>query len=238
MSAGATLVEERQGADGRRASAATRPLRVALLTNENAPYRVPLYTELGNTEGWQFRVYTCIDREHDRLWEVARDVGFETRKSFSLRYTRNQRVEGGKDYVTRRPVHVPLGVVPDMVRFRPDVVISDEFGARTLLAALTAKMVGHRLIVCSESTPHTESNPSLKQRACAACCGGGSTATSATACRPGSTWKTWGLSRMTSSRLGRLWTWSRSRGKYPRRGETSCGPSGAFGESASSTWGT
>ena len=92
-----------------RASAATRPLRVALLTNENAPYRVPLYTELGNTEGWQFRVYTCIDREHDRLWEVARDVGFETRKSFSLRYTRNQRVEGGKDYVTRRPVHVPAG---------------------------------------------------------------------------------------------------------------------------------
>jgi glycosyltransferase involved in cell wall biosynthesis len=139
-----------------------RPLRVALLTNENTPYRVPLYRELASTPGWDFRVYTCIEREHDRLWNIADTNGFITKKSFSLSYKRSRNVDGA---VLQRQVHFPLGIVSDVLKFRPDVVFSNEFGVRTLLASLTSKLMGHRLIVYSESTPHTERNASRRQLA-------------------------------------------------------------------------
>jgi len=45
---------------------AGRPLRIALLTNEVPPYRAPFYQELAATSGWDFSVFTCIDREADR----------------------------------------------------------------------------------------------------------------------------------------------------------------------------
>ncbi len=142
-----------------------RPLRVALLTNENTPYRVPLYRELAATQGWDFRVYTCVDREFDRLWNVTDTNGFITKKSFSLSYMRRQLVDTHNKIEMPRQVHLPVGIVPDMIKFRPDVVLSNEFGARTMLASLTAKLLGHRLIVYSESTPHTEVHSSRKQLA-------------------------------------------------------------------------
>jgi glycosyltransferase involved in cell wall biosynthesis len=139
-----------------------RALRVALLTNENTPYRVPLYRELASTPGWDFRVYTCIDREHDRLWKIADTNGFITKKSFSLAYKRKLKTEGA---VQKQQVHLPVGIVSDILKFRPDVVFSNEFGVRTLLASLTSKLIGHRLIVYSESTLHTERNASRRQHA-------------------------------------------------------------------------
>lgn len=139
-----------------------RPLRIALLTNENTPYRVPLYRELASTPGWDFRVYTCIDREHDRLWKIADTNGFITKKSFSLAYKRKLKTDGP---VQKQQVHLPVGIVSDVLRFRPDVVFSNEFGVRTLLASLTSKLIGHRLIVYSESTLHTEKDASRRQHA-------------------------------------------------------------------------
>jgi glycosyltransferase involved in cell wall biosynthesis len=150
---------EHSSADNQRTR---RPLRVALLTNENTPYRVPLYRELASTPSWDFRVYTCIDREHDRLWKIADTNGFITKKSFSLAYKRKLKTEGP---VQKQQVHVPVGIVSDMLKFRPDVVFSNEFGVRTLLASITSKLVGHRLIVYSESTLHTEKDASRRQHA-------------------------------------------------------------------------
>jgi glycosyltransferase involved in cell wall biosynthesis len=141
-----------------------RPLRVALLVNENAPYRLPLYRSLASTPHWDFKVFTSIDREYNRMWEVPKEVGFPTKKSYSLEYSRRHRVAGPGNYSTRRQVHLPIGVIADMLRFRPDVVISQELGARTLLATLTAKLLRHRLIIISESTPHTEMAPTRAQQ--------------------------------------------------------------------------
>jgi glycosyltransferase involved in cell wall biosynthesis len=134
-----------------------RPLRVALLTNENTPYRVPLYRELAATPGWDFHVFTCIDREFDRLWDVTEPTGFKTKKSYSLKYVRRQNFGNEHACKVKKEVHLPIGVVPDLLKFRPDVVFSNEFGLRTMLATITAKLIGHKLIVYNEATPHTES---------------------------------------------------------------------------------
>jgi glycosyltransferase involved in cell wall biosynthesis len=142
-----------------------RPLRVALLTNENTPYRVPLYRELASTSGWDFQVFTCIDREFDRLWEVTEPTGFKTKKSYSFKYIRHQNFGIMDVCHAKKEVHLPVGVVADILKFRPEVVVSNEFGMRTLLAATTAKMIGHKLVVYNEATCHTEKYISRPQRA-------------------------------------------------------------------------
>lgn len=141
-----------------------RPLRVALLTNENTPYRVPLYRELAATPDWDFRVFTCIDREFDRLWDITDPTGFKTKKSYSLRYIRRQKFGDSHECKVKKEVHLPFGIVSDVLKFRPDVVLSNEFGMRTLLASLTAKLASHKLVVYNEATCHTESCIGRSQR--------------------------------------------------------------------------
>lgn len=141
-----------------------RCLRVALLTNENVPYRLPLYRELARTADWNFKVFTSIDREFDRQWDVAEPLGFATKKSFSISYMRRQRFHAQGECNVPRQVHLPLGTIPDLLRFRPHVAISNEFGLRTALATLTAKLTGHRLVIYNEGTSHTESQIGRKQR--------------------------------------------------------------------------
>jgi len=149
--------------ENRASSAATR-CRVAFLTNEIPPYRVPLYEELAATPGWDFRVFTCIDREIDRLWDVRQKFPFSTKRSFSLSYVRRLRHCGRESFNDSRQIHLPVGHAWDLYRFSPDVVISGELGARTLIASLYAQLFHRRLVVYYEGTPHTDRDLSAKQR--------------------------------------------------------------------------
>src|SRR4029079_9231029 len=88
-------------------------LRVALLTNEVPPYRVAKYRDLAATPGWDFRVFTCVDRERHRLWNVSHDLPFTTRRSYSLSYVREIRHDHGH-FVDQHEVHLPIGLVWDM----------------------------------------------------------------------------------------------------------------------------
>src|SRR5262249_50061171 len=92
-------------ASGTRRTARRRLLRVALLTNEIPPYSIPLYRELATTPDWKFQVFTCVDREFDRLWEVPTLTGFATKKSWSMKYMRRQR---HGDWHIDKEVHVPV----------------------------------------------------------------------------------------------------------------------------------
>ena len=139
-------------------------MRVALLTNEIAPYRVPFFRALAKTAGWEFKVFTCVDREDERQWAVATDLGFASKRSFSFAYTRSVNRQDTGGYRWKTQVHIPLGLFVDLGRCRPDVIISSEMGARTLIAAAYARLTGTRLIIACETTAHAERAPSLGQR--------------------------------------------------------------------------
>ncbi len=135
------------------------------MTNEIPPYRAPFYTELAAIPGWDFRVFTCTDREADRYWDVERKgLSFPIQRSRSLSYVRRSRHEGTESFEDVREVHLPVGLPLDLWRFRPDAIISAEFGARTLFAGLYARLFGSRLAVYFEGTPHTERNIGMSQR--------------------------------------------------------------------------
>lgn len=139
-------------------------LRVALLTNEIPPYRVPLYRDLAGTPAWDFTVFTCVDREFNRQWNVTEQLGFPHKQSWSLSYVRQERYSGGAAYKETTQIHLPIGVIGDLWRYRPDVVLSLEMGARSLLAAAYARLMRKRLVLYFEGTPHTERSISTKQR--------------------------------------------------------------------------
>jgi glycosyltransferase involved in cell wall biosynthesis len=115
-------------------------MRVALLTNILPPYRVPVFRALATTPGWQLRVLLNARSEFDRSWEVdPGGLDLEIVRSVSF-------VRGG------RTIHIPLRLFGALRRFGPDVIVSGELGARTLLAWLYCTLSRIPLVIWIETT--------------------------------------------------------------------------------------
>jgi glycosyltransferase involved in cell wall biosynthesis len=129
-------------------------MRVALLTNVLTPYRLPVYRDLAATPGWRLKL--LLSARSEPHWgdefgdafergraaldvEVLRGFGFERRQV-------THRAEGIEQQVR---AHVPWGALGALHRFRPDVVVSAELGARSALAALYAAWTGTPLVLWS-----------------------------------------------------------------------------------------
>lgn len=115
-------------------------MRVALATNFVPPYRVPVLRRLAGTPGFELRIFTDAITEFDRSWSV--DTG-------GLDVVRTR----GLSWVRRgRTLHVPLGLPLALARFRPDVVVSGELGARSWLALAYCAMARVPLVVWAYPT--------------------------------------------------------------------------------------
>lgn len=146
-----------------RAECDARRLRVALLTNIPTPYRVPFYRALGN--GCDLHVVFDAESESNRRWHLD-----EAAFGFEHSYAKGATV--GFDRV--RPLVSDLGgdraesALPDrrflqlrivldrLARMRPDVIITAEFGTRTLQAVLYGLARGIPVVMWWEGTRHTE----------------------------------------------------------------------------------
>ena len=128
-------------------------MRVALLMNFVAPYRVPLFERLRDLVG-EFRVLISTPMESDRAWipdwgtldvQVQRNVTLRPQSLDPIGFTR------------RLEVHVPYDTVPQLLAYAPDVVISAELGLRTLQAvAYRTLRPRSRLIVWCLLSEHSE----------------------------------------------------------------------------------
>ncbi len=128
-------------------------MRVALLMNFVAPYRVPLFERLRDLVG-EFRVMISTPMEDDRAW--APDWGtldVEVQRNVTLRP--NSVDPAG--FSRRLQVHVPYDTVPKLLGYAPDVVISAELGFRTLQAVMYRTLRPRsRLIVWCLLSEHSE----------------------------------------------------------------------------------
>ena len=128
-------------------------MRVALLQNFVAPYRVPLYERLRDRLT-AFRVFVSTPMESDRSWQV--DWGtLDVVVQRNLTIRRHSRDQMGFTRLLR--VHFPFDTIPQLWRYRPDAVISVELGLRTLQVVLY-KMLrpSTRLIIWCKLSEHTE----------------------------------------------------------------------------------
>lgn len=117
-------------------------LRVALLTGFVTPYRRPLFERLAATPGWRLRVLVNAHGEFDRSWGVATttaDVRLVRSLALPWRTVSREPIR----FVERTTVHLPIGLWSALARFRPAVVLSNELGARTGIAAAYCRL--HRI---------------------------------------------------------------------------------------------
>lgn len=131
----------------------TRP-KVVLVTNMLPPYRVSFYRALAQRVDLTVLLDTLS--EFNRQWEVPLDdLGFDVvvMNSRSFLFTRRHRTTG---YVEKRQFHFSEKALQHLARLRPDVVLSVEFGLRSLFSMIHAKFHGIPFILLSEGTPHTE----------------------------------------------------------------------------------
>ena len=123
-------------------------MRVALLTNILSPYRVPLFEALAGTPELELRVMVCADSEFDRGWRVD-PATLDVERVRSVAARRVLRTRGRAAAEQEVTVHIPFGVLPALRRFRPDVVVSAELGARTAFARLYCALFRVPLVIWS-----------------------------------------------------------------------------------------
>ncbi len=127
--------------------------RVALLTNFVAPYRVGLLEALAARVG-QLRVFVSTRMEPDRAWEPQHgslDVVLQRTLTFNDSHHR----PGGISQ--RLFLHVPWDTLGVLLAYRPDLVITGEMGARSLLAVLYRRLRPRsRLMLWATLSEHTE----------------------------------------------------------------------------------
>lgn len=128
-------------------------MRLAVLTNAPAPYRVPIFERLAREEGVVSRVF--FDGASDATTRGA-DLPFPCEHLAPVTTLRLRNYQDEREYAERIALRFGFSLLPRLAAFRPDAVISGEFGWRTLQAAAYATLVGIPLLVWWEGTPFTE----------------------------------------------------------------------------------
>jgi len=106
-------------------------MRVALLMNFIAPYRVKLLEALRDRVD-ELRVFISTPMETDRAWDVDwGTLNVTVQRNLTVR--RPYRDEFG--FSRQLQIHVPYDTLPRLSRYAPNVVISGELGARSIQAA-------------------------------------------------------------------------------------------------------
>ena len=101
----------------------TSPLRVSIITNIPAPYRMLIYQYLAKNFGYDnFQVIFCSQKEDNRDWVVEQN-------NFSYKFLK-------KNYITfkDRYIHYNPDVIKALKDFKPDVIITTGFNPTHLLA--------------------------------------------------------------------------------------------------------
>ena len=140
-----------------------RNLKLALLTNIVAPSRIPVYRGLGscfdllvlhggpeaNRDFWRDLDMALPNASVKRAWGWQIPVA---------------KKENG-EIIDHRYLHFNPGYIWHLVRFRPDVVVTNEMGLRTLISLTYGALFGKPVWVWWGGTLHTERNLGLARRA-------------------------------------------------------------------------
>lgn len=118
--------------------------KLALITNEPPPYRIPVFNRIARVQGITLQVIFCARREPNRHWDLP---AFEFDHCF-LR-ERITTVKG-------RYIHNNPDVVLALKRFKPDVVVSDGLNPTQLYAFAYAMFKGIPHIPLTDGTYESE----------------------------------------------------------------------------------
>ncbi len=125
-----------------------RVVRVAIVTNIPAPYRLPIYELLAGMPGIELQVFFCSGREPDRDWDLQR-----------LRVVHVFLRERMLTWAGRF-IHTNPDVWPRLREFAPDVVVTTGFNPTHLIAFAYAHAHAHRVrhVAMTDGTENSEAS--------------------------------------------------------------------------------
>ena len=127
-------------------------LRVALVTNIPAPYRLRMFELLAAEPGIELKLFFCSQREPDREWDL--------RPLRAPHVYMRERVLAWRG----RFIHANPDVWPLLGAFRPDVVITTGFNPTHLLAFAFARLHGARHVAMTDGTAMSEAKLTFVHR--------------------------------------------------------------------------
>lgn len=126
--------------------------KLAILVNIIAPYRLPIYRFLSRR--FIARILFSGGEENRQMWDHIEHTSIDVRRVWGISFPIPRREQDG--VYDWRFLHINPGYFTELLRFRPDAVISNEMGFRSLVALIYARLFGKPLWVWWGGTLHTE----------------------------------------------------------------------------------
>jgi len=127
-------------------------VRVALVTNIPAPYRLPIFDLLATEPGIELKLFFCSQREPDREWDLL-PLG-------APHVFLRERVLAWRG----RFIHANPEVWSRLREFQPEVVITTGFNPTHLLAFAYARLHGARHVAMTDGTAASEAKLTFVHR--------------------------------------------------------------------------
>src|ERR1700690_2083497 len=97
-------------------------MKLAIVTNIPAPYRIPIYNIIGREMSYDFLVIYCASLEPDRQWDLGQI-------EFSHIYLKESFVRRKNKFIHNNP-----DVINALIKFDPDVVVTTGFNPTHLFS--------------------------------------------------------------------------------------------------------
>ena len=128
--------------------------RVAILTNMLTPYRLPAYGALAE----RFEVTILHGgKEKNRTWKLEIPTSLRVHKVWTIQI-QMRKMTGVQGVTDTNYLHLNLGLLWQLPRLNPDVIVSHEMGLRTLMAIVYGKLARVPVWVWWGGTLHSERN--------------------------------------------------------------------------------
>src|SRR5262249_27097819 len=136
--------------------------RLAILVNMISPARVPLFNGLASS--FDLLVLHGGNESNRDTWhDVGRTIsGASVKKAWGWQIPLVQRLNG--QTFDRRYLHITPGYLWHLLSFRPEVLIANEMGLRTLIALTYGTLFQKPVWVWWGGTRHTERGTGIAKR--------------------------------------------------------------------------
>lgn len=118
--------------------------RLAIITNEPPPYRIPVFQRVGKMPGVTLQVIFCARREPNRQWDLPP-------LEFDHRFLKERITTVNGRYIHNNP-----DVIPALKQFAPDVIVNDGFNPTQLYAFAYATFKGIAHVPLTDGTYQSE----------------------------------------------------------------------------------
>lgn len=136
--------------------------KIALMVNIIAPYRVPVYQAIGSN--FDLAIFFGGNEGNRSSWQniEAKLKDIKVKQSWGLTLHWQEGKSGGT--YDRRFTQITLGYLFDLFAYKPDAVITNEMGFRTLVALLYGNICQRPVWVWWGGTLHTEGSRGMLRR--------------------------------------------------------------------------